>query len=114
MEHRWGARFECRIPVLIEAASCGRVQAHTQNLSLSGAFLGISLTTELPTAVSVRFEPASGARHQHRRVLAYVIRRTTEGVALEWAEFAPRTIRSILNLSLVRYYCATLENGHAA
>ena len=98
MEHRWGRRVECRIPVVVEAIAHARLEAHIRNLSLSGAFLELSSEQGLPPIVCVRFEAASTAPYHRYRTWAHVVRATREGIGLEWAEFAPRVIR--LHLAL--------------
>jgi hypothetical protein len=92
MEHRWGRRIDCQIPVVVEAPAHPRLRAHMQNLSLTGAFLAVSTEEELPPRVCVRLEPASASPYHRHRIWAYVVRQTCEGIGLEWADFAPRVI----------------------
>jgi PilZ domain len=99
MEHRWGRRVDCQIPVVIEATARARLTAHIRNLSLSGAFLELSTEERLPPTVCVRFEPASATPYHRHRTWAHVVRETREGIGLEWADFAPRVIRLHLALA---------------
>jgi hypothetical protein len=92
MEHRWGRRVDCQIPVIVEAVPHARVRAQIQNLSLSGAFLGILLMEEIPPTVCVRFEPTIAVPRLSHLIFAHVVRRTRDGIGLEWAEFAPQIV----------------------
>lgn len=100
MEHRWGKRVDYDIGAVIEGAAFGRLQARTKNVSLSGAFLSMSNIGALPAVIFVQLDPWNGSHQRRQRVLAYVVRQTPDGVGLEWAEFAPRMIRSLFDLSL--------------
>jgi len=93
MEHRWGRRVDCQIPVVVETMAHARLKAHIRNLSLSGGFLEVSTATGFPPTVGVQFEPASATPYHRHRIRAYVVRETREGLGLEWADFAPRLIR---------------------
>ena len=92
MEHRWGRRVDCHIPVVVETGVHAGVRAQIQNLSLSGAFLEIVALQDLPPTVCVRFEPTNAAPYRRHRILGHVVRQTREGVGLEWTEFAPQVI----------------------
>jgi hypothetical protein len=84
--------MDCQIPVIVEAVAHARISAQIQNLSLSGAFLGILLLEEIPPTVCVQFEPTYVAPHHSHRIFAHVVRRTRDGIGLEWADFAPQII----------------------
>jgi hypothetical protein len=93
MEHRWGRRVDCQIPVVVEAIAHVRLKAHIRNLSLTGAFLETSTEIGFPPTVCLRFEPASATPYHRHRIWAHVVRQTREGLGLEWTDFAPRLIR---------------------
>jgi len=93
MEHRWGRREDCQLLVLIEAVAHARLSAHIQNLSLSGAFLRISIGEDLPPTVIVHLPPPDAAAYVPHQVIAHIVRRTREGIGLEWVCFAPQVIR---------------------
>jgi hypothetical protein len=96
MEHRWGERKTCQIPVRIEASACGRLGAHIENLSVSGAFLRIQIAETLPPTIFIQFAGKPGGPQRRHRILAFVVRQTVEGIGLEWADFAPLVIRTHL------------------
>jgi hypothetical protein len=93
MEHRWGRRIDCRIPVVIEAVACAPVSAQINNLSLSGAFVRLSIPEYFPPTIFVRLQPPNATLDHPHRIIAYVVRRTREGMGLEWDDFAPHAIR---------------------
>ena len=96
MEHRLGTRMPVSIPVRLderrETLAFGRVV----NVSLSGAYV------ETPTTVHplLRVDVVCGRMLPDRsgsfRVAAYVTRATTQGLAVEWLEFAPAAIRTLI------------------
>ena len=99
MEHRWGKRVECRIPVLVEAALHGRIVAHATDVSLSGAFLRTRTAHRLRVSIVIEVDLGSAMPDQYRRITGYIVRKTAEGVGLEWIEFAPQAIRSLFEHS---------------
>ena len=68
-----------------------------QNVSASGALIASPLALPLHTTVLVQIEAADSHRTFGRVALAGEVARVTEdGFAIEWSEFAPRTLRAIL------------------
>lgn len=68
-----------------------------QNVSASGALIASPLALPLHTVALVQIEAADSHRTFGRVALAgEVVRVTDEGFAIEWSEFAPRTLRAIL------------------
>jgi hypothetical protein len=68
-----------------------------QNVSASGALVSSPLPLPLHTAVLVQIEAVDAHRACARVALpGEVARITPEGFAIEWAEFAPHTLRAIL------------------
>ena len=99
MEHRWGHRVCCHIPVRVECAFHGQFGAIAENLSLSGVYLRIGKFGPLPSTILIRFETAIAAPRMRRRIVAHVIRQTPEGIGLEWTDFAPLAIRHHIEAS---------------
>lgn len=98
MEHRWGQRFVLRIAVTVQVGAQEAFLAHTENISLSGAFLNTVAVNLWPAACSVRFHLANGKTSE--RVTAYTVRRVATGVGVEWDEFAPRAVRRLFDPTL--------------
>jgi hypothetical protein len=96
MEHRWGTRSVLDAAVRLLSGSRNAVSGHITNASLSGAF--IRMGARLPVFGYVLVElDGSGSRHRAPpRIPAYVVRQTPDGIAVEWCEFAPPAITSLL------------------
>ncbi len=87
MEHRWGQRFNVAIEARLHlrqpyTARRGRVA----NISASGAFIQTNIPIPVLTCIQVEIQmPTDGARGS-LRLPASVVRRTREGVGVEWCE----------------------------
>lgn len=99
MEHRWGTRMRCQIPVQVEAFAGRRRSAQLENVSVSGAFLRIHITEVLPPTIFLQFSDRRGGLPRRHRILAIVVRQCEGGIGLEWADFAPVAIRVHLGLA---------------
>jgi len=102
MEHRWGERVELQHDVRLQVEAYGTLPGQIRNLSLSGVFVAMPIPPlSLWTRVAVYLESGRAKRPRRPRVaqplFAYVVRRTEDGVALEWCQFAPRAVRKLLN-----------------
>jgi hypothetical protein len=96
MEHRWGKRSALDIGVRLRLSSGAVDTGRLVNASLSGAF---ALTRHcLPGFTRVVVELDSGAARQSapQRIPAYVVRVASDGLGLEWSEFAPPAIATLL------------------
>jgi len=91
MEHRWGERV-CIDHSVRVSASRWRAVAQISNLSVSGAYLVGAPPPPRITCIKVEF----GTPQQRVLIEADVVRRTHDGFALEWREFAPRAVRRLL------------------
>jgi hypothetical protein len=96
MEHRWGQRRAVHEPVCLRAADGMTGTGHIVSVSISGAFVKTALPA-LPLAVIlVRFMPERPQKGYPRFapiIEAHVVRRTEEGIALEWSDSAPELTR---------------------
>jgi hypothetical protein len=92
MEHRWGERHAFDQMVLLRAAGW-RVPARVKNMSISGAYLHCTIPDASVVRVRVDF------RRQPRapQVIAYVVRRTVEGIGVEWGEFGCQAVTRLLS-----------------
>ena len=88
MEHRWGSRKEVSLPVALQRPGESPLRARIEDLSLSGAKLRLSA----PLPRLARWDVRIG----EHLVPAWVVRRTANGVGVEWCEFAPAVIATIL------------------
>lgn len=64
-----------------------------EDVSLSGAFVHTVFHPPLFSHVYVELDRVSAMRGGRQRISAYVVRRTADGIGLEWFEFAPEAIR---------------------
>ena len=103
MEHRWGQRMELQTEVRLQVESLGTLPGRISNLSLSGVFVTMPIPPlPLWTRVAVYLDDAPRGRRTRQALFAYVVRRTEEGVGLEWCQFAPHAIRRLLSRSATR------------
>ena len=91
MEHRWGSRKEISLPVALHRPDAEPLRARIEDLSLSGAKLWISA----PLPRLARWDVRIG----EHRVPAWIVRRSGNEVGVEWCEFAPAVIATILRAS---------------
>jgi hypothetical protein len=93
MEHRWGKRVTLSVAVRLRTHSGHAIPGRIENASLSGAFVRTS--PDFPPFAHVLLE-IEGAPVKSQPIDAYVVRVTPEGLGLEWAEFAPPVIATLL------------------
>jgi hypothetical protein len=96
MEHRWGQRVAVRVPVRLWIQAGEPVPAHTQDVSISGAFLLIAHPEALGARVEVEMSLPVPFGARAERIAAYITRRTGTGVGIEWRELAPPAVRAML------------------
>lgn len=96
MEHRWGRRIALKIPVRLIGDSGEPAAGQTANVSISGAFIRTGRIVPLWTRLEVEFSHPDGLAEALERVGAHVTRRTREGLAIEWYELAPHSVRALL------------------
>ena len=72
-----------------------RGEGHMRDLSLSGAFIRSELTFRLHTLVevSIALPPPSS---RTALIKARISRKFTDGVGIEWCEFAPTIIKDLV------------------
>jgi hypothetical protein len=97
MERRWGNRLLLneRVRVTRDRLVLGFACLH--EVSLSGAFLKASWPLPAMTRICVLLPDRNG--DSTIRLEAYVVRQETDGVGLEWCDFAPPVIAQIMEAS---------------
>jgi hypothetical protein len=95
LEHRWGERFAASLPILIMTDVISGAAGIITDISLSGALLQSSVDLRLRSLVWIRFEAPSNSRRS-TFIQAHVVRKASGGVAVEFCDFAPRTIKDLL------------------
>ena len=92
MEHRWGQRRAVHEPVHLRTAGGMTATGHIVSVSISGAFVKTALPALPLSVVLVGFMPERSQRGYSRFapiIEAHVVRRTEDGIALEWSDSAP-------------------------
>ncbi|MEO7774103.1 MAG: PilZ domain-containing protein [Steroidobacteraceae bacterium] len=94
MEHRCGDRHPANLPVRLFLSPQEVLLGRVRDISLSGAF--VQTWRELPSLsrvfVELRRVNAAG-RATRQRIPAYIVRNAATGVGIEWADFAPASVR---------------------
>ena len=96
MEHRWGRRIALQTPVRLIAGSGDAVPGVTANVSISGAFVRTAHRLAPSTRLEVEVVLPGRLPASRVRLAAHVIRGTSTGAAIEWAELAPRPVCELL------------------
>jgi hypothetical protein len=94
MEHRWGQRKAVHKSVHVRTRAGIAAQAYITNVSISGAFLTTPLPVALFSVLEVSFIGVRGGRRASTVIEAQVVRKTADGLGLEWCEFAPAVGRT--------------------
>jgi hypothetical protein len=113
MEHRCGKRTPVDIDVRLIGASGVTGVGRMLDVSATGAF--IHTLIELPVLTPVYIEPLDLRRPflEARGVAAFVARRTTSGLGLEWAEFLPAIVSEWISRSRAEALATRFEHGDA-
>ena len=96
MERRWGERQVANASVRLRSRAGAPVPGRLINVSASGALIA----TRLPAPVLSNLEVLVSTDHVGRdidvSIPGQVIRRTPNGLAVEWFEFAPEPLRCLI------------------
>ena len=104
MDHRWGERIQVDFPVRLTAHPFAKRDGRLTDLSVSGAYIKTSVLIRLRSRLEVTLLASPWARHEAVVVEAYVARRYREGLGIEWCEFAPTPVGSLLHSVASRPY----------
>jgi PilZ domain len=96
MEHRWGKRSALDIGVRLRLGSGAVDTGRLVNASLSGAFVRTGHCLPGFTRVVVELDRGAARQSVPQRIPAYVVRVAPDGLGLEWSEFAPPAIATLL------------------
>ncbi len=98
MEHRWGKRIPTQLSVRLRWRPDSFAVGRLRDVSLSGGFVeGVPSRLSAWTEVHVQIEQVGFHGGECRPVRGYVVRSEATGVAVEWCEFAPPEIRSLID-----------------
>ena len=98
MEHRWGQRKSAHQPVRL--LTVGGIVAHGYlvNVSISGSFVKTPLPASVLSIVQMAFLGENRRSRVFRTVAAQVVRRTAEGLGLEWCEQIPDIVDALTTM----------------
>lgn len=97
MERRWGNRLVLNEWVGVSRDETRLGTACLHEVSLSGGFLKASWPMSALTRICLHFPEPN--RRRTRSVEAYVVRPAAEGVGIEWSDFAPPVIASLIEFN---------------
>jgi hypothetical protein len=95
MEHRWGQRKPAYQGVRILTAGGIAARGHILNVSISGAFIRTPLPAPILSVVRVALVADNRSRVS-ATATAQVVRKTAEGLGLEWCEHAPKIVEALM------------------
>jgi hypothetical protein len=95
MEHRWGQRKTAHQPVRL--LTVGGIVAHGYivNVSISGSFVKTPLPARVLSTIQIAFVGENRRARVFRAVPAQVVRKTAEGLGLEWCEQMPDIVSAL-------------------
>jgi hypothetical protein len=96
VEHRWGDRWSVDIEVEVSIFGQPPSRGRLRDVSSSGGFIHTVL--QVPELCSVRLDFVSGRAAQRCALAGQVVRRTQDGIGVEWFEFATASL-SLLQLT---------------
>ena len=106
MEHRCGTRYKVDLAVYARAhAGVVSSVGWLRDVSLTGGFLETSLPAQPLAHISLRLIDAEGQLGP--RLEGQVIRRASNGLGIEWSEYATDLIRALGRSSAMDHYATT-------
>jgi hypothetical protein len=98
MEHRYGVRYLSAIEVYVRSHS-GRVAAPGRllDVSISGAFVFTSLSIAPLSSIMVEVVSMAAAARRCKPIEAQVIRRTDNGLGIEWKDLTPAALSQLVD-----------------
>jgi hypothetical protein len=108
VEHRWGDRIPVSVPVHVTAPAVAGIDACLENLSLSGALINAGCDLRLHMVIEVHIALPATSQRTDGVVKAYVSRKLARGMGIEWCQFAPTIVKTLLRSASVR------ESAHSA
>ncbi len=96
MEHRWGQRVPATIKVRLRGRPGAIGSGCLRDVSISGAFVETALRLPLLTRVAIDAGSQGRASMGSRKLSGWVVRRNAIGIGVEWCEFAPQAVLTLL------------------
>jgi hypothetical protein len=113
MEHRWGSRTPANQWVRIAVAGQPFCLARLRDVSASGAFVVTTLHASYMAAIDLRIllRPAN---RRGATLKGIIVREALDGIAIEWLEFNPASVRELLRASESERVAAVHSGTHAS
>ncbi len=102
MEHRWGHRRQINKPVRLTLSDGRMARGRLCNLSVTGAWIASSVRGKPSQWVEVHFTRVYESRRTAACVPGMIVRTAPSGFAVEWFDFAPGPVLTLLGQSRVR------------
>ena len=101
MEHRLGRRVPTNLDVHLTCRPYAVGAGRMTNASMSGAFVKTRLEPAALSRLILGVDvPQPWGAKVHHELLAYVVRHGTDGLGIEWCEFASRAVTRLLHYSV--------------
>ena len=107
MEHRWGSRVQTNFAVRLVGSPGTIGSGRLRNVSVTGAFVETRLSLPLLAVVHVEPIPSPSGRTAARRIAACAVRRTSDGVGLEWCDPTSHLVDELLDTA----HCPSLASS---
>jgi hypothetical protein len=111
MEHRWGHRYKINRIVRLEMRNALAGFGRIRDISISGAWVATELPAKLLCYVQVGFAVRERGRNTVTRVEGQIVRIDHPGFGVEWCEFPPAAVLSILMLRRHRSRIGSPKQG---
>lgn len=96
MEHRWGLRYSLDMSVRLEGHPNLLAFARLRNVSSSGAYIETGAAPALDSRILLELGCRPRPGDSRCRIPAYVARRDERGIGVEWCEFAPQSVLTLI------------------
>jgi hypothetical protein len=96
MEHRWGNRREISKGVRLKLRDGRTGFGRLCNVSVTGAWIATRVPGKLLSYVEVKFLGVQEGRRVVARVAAIIVRIASQGFGVEWFDFAPVPVLTLL------------------
>jgi hypothetical protein len=100
MEHRWGHRQTAHQPVRLLTVGGVAGYGYILNVSVSGAFVQTPLPARTLSLLHITFVSQNRRFCAIRKASAQVVRKTADGLGLEWCEQMPEIVALVASLSI--------------
>jgi hypothetical protein len=98
MDHRWGARTPVHLNVRLICHPGAITPGWLSDVSISGAYVRTELVMQLLSPVRIVLVDRLPSGRGSMDLAAYVVRRDSVGLGLEWRNLAPKSLRRLYSV----------------